>query len=40
MQTESTPQHTPQEIHIVNLVPEQARPAMHNEPLDKVEKMI
>ena len=28
MQTERLPQHPPQEIHIVNLVPEQALPAM------------
>ena len=28
MQTERAPQHTPQEIHVVTLVPEQAIPAM------------
>lgn len=30
MQAERLPQHTPQEIHVVTLVPEQAIPAMQH----------
>jgi hypothetical protein len=38
MQTERTSQHIPQEIQVINLVPEQVIPVMQNQPLDKVEK--
>jgi hypothetical protein len=38
MQTERPSQHIPQEIQVINLVPEQVIPVMQNQPLDKVEK--
>ncbi len=40
MQNERPPQHTPQEIQVTHLVPEQIIPGMQNQPLDKVEKML
>jgi hypothetical protein len=39
MQTERLPQHTPQEIHIVNLVPEQAIPTMQSAIIEMLQTL-
>ncbi|MFL5696786.1 MAG: hypothetical protein ACJ797_06725, partial [Ktedonobacteraceae bacterium] len=39
MQTERAPQHTPQEIHVVTLVPEQAIPAMQQALIDLLQAL-
>ena len=39
MQIERLPQQTPQEIHIVKLVPEQAIPAMQSVLIDLLQKL-
>jgi len=39
MQTQRTPQHIPQEIQIINLVPEQAIPAMQEALIDLLQTL-
>jgi hypothetical protein len=39
MQIERAPQHIPQEIHLVNLVPEQALPAMQSALIDLLQTL-